>query len=130
MIVLLLQILSLDWSSGLKSLKCIGRLDLTLSGSFADIVLAPNVGETKRGISLFVLANPGQLHVYDYAYLSGLMSQQEKLSSASGVQYPTMIPNIEPRVMVAKLGFIHREGKVFGALDAVLYLSILLDNLI
>ncbi|XP_011654994.1 uncharacterized protein LOC101208658 isoform X2 [Cucumis sativus] len=114
-----LTILSLDWSSGLKSLKCIGRLDLTLSGSFADIVLAPNVGETKRGISLFVLANPGQLHVYDYAYLSGLMSQQEKLSSASGVQYPTMIPNIEPRVMVAKLGFIHREGKVFGALDAI-----------
>ncbi|XP_038892131.1 uncharacterized protein LOC120081378 isoform X2 [Benincasa hispida] len=112
-----LTILSLDWSSGLKSLKCIGRVDLTLDGSFADIVLAPNVGETKRGTSLFVLANPGQLHAYDNAYLSGLMSQQEKISSGSGVQYPMVIPNIEPRVMVAKLGFIHREGKVFRALD-------------
>ncbi|XP_038892132.1 uncharacterized protein LOC120081378 isoform X3 [Benincasa hispida] len=114
-----LTILSLDWSSGLKSLKCIGRVDLTLDGSFADIVLAPNVGETKRGTSLFVLANPGQLHAYDNAYLSGLMSQQEKISSGSGVQYPMVIPNIEPRVMVAKLGFIHREGKVFRALDEV-----------
>ncbi|XP_008465213.2 uncharacterized protein LOC103502872 isoform X1 [Cucumis melo] len=114
-----LTILSLDWSSGLKSLKCIGRLDLTLNGSFADIVLSPNVGETKRGISLFVLANPGQLHVYDNAYLSGLMSQQEKLSSAAGVQYPTVIPNIEPCATVAKLGFIHREGKVFRALDEI-----------
>lgn len=114
-----LTILSLDWSSGLKSLKCIGRIDLTLNGSFADIILSPNVGETKRGTSLFVLANPGQLHAYDNTYLSGIMSQQEKMSSGSGVQYPMVIPNIEPRVMVAKLGFIHREGKVSRALDEI-----------
>lgn len=120
--VLLLQILSLDWSSGIKSLKCVGRVDLTLIGSFADIVLLPYVGERKRGTSLYVLANPGQLHAYDNAYLSGLMSQQEKVSSSSGVQYPMVIPNIEPRVMVAKLGFVHKEGKVFGALDEVLFL--------
>lgn len=122
MYVLLLQILSLDWSSGIKSLKCVGRVDLTLNGSFADVVLLPNIGETKRGTSLFVLANPGQLHVYDNAYLSGLMSQQEKISSGSGMQYPMVIPNIEPRVMVAKLGFVHRDRMVFGALDEVLYL--------
>ncbi|XP_022146764.1 uncharacterized protein LOC111015892 isoform X2 [Momordica charantia] len=114
-----LTILSLDWSSGIKSLKCLGRVDLTLNGSFADMVLSPNVGETKRGTSLFVLANPGQLHAYDNAYLSGSMSQQEKISSDSAMQYPMVIPNIEPRVTVAKLGSLYTEGKVFKALDEV-----------
>lgn len=85
------------------------------------MVLSPNVGETKRGTSLFVLANPGQLHAYDNAYLSGSMSQQEKISSDSAMQYPMVIPNIEPRVTVAKLGSLYTEGKVFKALDEVLH---------
>ncbi|KAG6600918.1 Syntaxin-binding protein 5-like protein, partial [Cucurbita argyrosperma subsp. sororia] len=114
-----LTILSLDWSPGMKSLKCMERVDLTLDGSFADIVLSLNVGEMKRGTFLFVLANPGQLQAYDNAYLSSIMAQQKKISSGSGLQYPMVIPNIEPRIMVAKLGFIHREKTVFRALNEV-----------
>ncbi|KAG5558001.1 hypothetical protein RHGRI_008044 [Rhododendron griersonianum] len=100
-----LTILNLDWSSGIESLKCVGRVDLTLNGSFADMILVPNATATEGyGISsLFVLSNPGQLHFYDDSCLSSLMSQPEKKHSVPAVQYPEVIPTVEPYMTVGKL---------------------------
>ncbi|XP_031264245.1 uncharacterized protein LOC116122548 isoform X2 [Pistacia vera] len=107
-----LTMLYLDWSSGIESLKCIDRVDITLNGSFADVVLLPSVGSVEScGTLPFVLTNPGQLHVYDDACLSSLISQQEKNTSASPLQYPEVIPTIEPYMTVGKLGLVHRGGK-------------------
>lgn len=104
--------LYLDWSSGIKSLKCIDRVDITLNGSFADMVLLPIVGLVEGfGSLLFVLTKPGQLHVYDDACLSSLISPQEKKTSTSPLQYPKVIPTIEPYMTVGKLGLVHRDGK-------------------
>ncbi|KAK3229164.1 hypothetical protein Dsin_001045 [Dipteronia sinensis] len=104
--------LCLDWSSGIESLKCVGRVDLTLSGSFADMVLLPSLGGMEScGTLLFVLSNPGQLDVYDDAFLSSLMSRKEKGTSASSLQYPMVISTIEPYMTVGKLGLVYRDGK-------------------
>lgn len=99
------QILNLDWSSGIESLKCVGRVDLALNGSFADMILVPNATAMEGyGISsLFVLSNPGQLHFYDDSCLSTLMSQPEKKHSVPALQYPELIPTVEPYMTVAKL---------------------------
>ncbi|KAL5734318.1 hypothetical protein ACOSP7_032179 [Xanthoceras sorbifolium] len=107
-----LTILCLDWSSGIEGLKCVGRVDLTLSGSFADMVLLPSLGGMEScGSLLFVLTNPGQLYVYDDACLSSLMSRKEKRTCASSLQYPMVIPTIEPRITVGKLSLVYRHGK-------------------
>ncbi|CAM8949436.1 unnamed protein product [Rhodiola kirilowii] len=42
-----LTILRLDWSSGLDSLKCNGRVDLTLHGSFRDMRLLSKAGASE-----------------------------------------------------------------------------------
>ncbi|KAK3229093.1 hypothetical protein Dsin_000974 [Dipteronia sinensis] len=111
-LLLSLQMLCLDWSSGIESLKCVGRVDLTLSGSFADMVLLPSLGGMEScGTLLFVLSNPGQLDVYDDACLSSLMSRKEKGTSASSLQYPMVISTIEPYMTVGKLGLVYRDGK-------------------
>ncbi|KAK1571272.1 hypothetical protein Q3G72_014394 [Acer saccharum] len=71
------QMLCLDSSSGIESLKCVSRVDLTLSGSFADMVLLPSLGGMEScGTLLFVLSNPGQLDVYDDACLSSLIDEK------------------------------------------------------
>ncbi|TXG50110.1 hypothetical protein EZV62_025985 [Acer yangbiense] len=107
-----LTMLCLDWSSGIESLKCVGRVDLTLSGSFADMVLLPSLGGMEScGTLLFVMSNPGQLDVYDDACLSSLMSRKEKWTSASSLQYPMVIPTIEPYMTVGKLGLVYRDEK-------------------
>lgn len=113
----LLQILSLDWSSGIESLKCIVRVDLTLNGSFADMVLLSSAVMETCGT--LVLTNPGQLHFYDDACLSSSMSQHEKKNSVSSKQYPMVIPTIEPYMTVAKLGSVYREGKFSRAFSEV-----------
>ncbi|OAY38396.1 uncharacterized protein LOC110624780 isoform X2 [Manihot esculenta] len=105
-----LTILSIDWSSGIENLKCIGRIDLTLNGSFADLALLQNDGISKtRGA--FILTNPGQLHFYDDACFASLMSQQQKQNSVSSLEYPAVIPVLEPCMTVGKLGFICRDEK-------------------
>ncbi|KAG6728776.1 hypothetical protein I3842_02G190500 [Carya illinoinensis] len=106
-----LTILSLDWSSGIESMKCIGRVDLTLDG-FADMVLLPSAGRTANGImSLVVLTSPGKLHIYDNNCLSALVSQKEKKASAVAFQYHMIIPTLDPYMTVAKLGLVSRDGK-------------------
>nr|XP_011469925.1 PREDICTED: uncharacterized protein LOC101299721 isoform X2 [Fragaria vesca subsp. vesca] len=107
-----LTVLSVDWSSGIESLKCLGRVDLTLVGSFADMVLLPAAGAMENGdILLFTLTNQGQLHVYDEACLSALMSQEKKKTDGTAVQYPVFIPTTEPCMTVAKLALVDRDGK-------------------
>lgn len=117
----LLQILSLEWSSGGESLRCAGRVELTLVGSFADMILLPTDGATGRNqnAALFVLTNPGQLHFYDDATLSALISQQERKSSLPGVEFPSVVPTSDPRMTVAMLSFLHAGGNSSKALSEV-----------
>ncbi|KAL7586763.1 hypothetical protein Lser_V15G36125 [Lactuca serriola] len=102
-----LTILNLDLSSGIEALKFIKRFDLTLDGSYADIELVPNVGATESNCtSLFVLTNPGQLHVYDDECLTGLTSGP----SVKPVQCPVTIPTVEPNMTISKLCSVPKDG--------------------
>ncbi|XP_011035923.1 PREDICTED: uncharacterized protein LOC105133574 isoform X2 [Populus euphratica] len=111
-----LTILSLDWSSGIESLKCTRRVDLTLNGSFADMVLLPSSGVMGTS-STMILTNPGQLNLYNDAGLSSSISLVEKRNYVSSMQYPMVIPTIEPQLTLAKLGLVFRDGKFSKALS-------------
>ncbi|XP_024024685.1 uncharacterized protein LOC21391078 isoform X2 [Morus notabilis] len=114
-----LTILSLEWDKGIESLKCVSRFGLSLYGSFADVVVFPSAYETNsRGTLLFILTNPGQLHVYDKSCLSSLMPQQ-KNTPVPAVQYTTMVPITEPNMTVSKLGFVHRDGDLSRVLSQI-----------
>lgn len=104
----ILQVLSLEWSSGLQMLKCVGRVDLTLSGSFADMILIPKAGSVDNDVSaaLFVLTNPGQLHVYNDVNMSSLAPHSKNLSSLSEIKFPAVIPIMDPVLTTAKLSLI------------------------
>lgn len=96
-------------------------MDLTLNGSFSDVVLLPSAGvEHRKEDFLFMLTNPGQLQVYDNASLSAVMSQQSRKTSAPAVQYPMVIPTVEPNMTVAKLGLVFRDGEFSRELPEVL----------
>ncbi|CAK9172123.1 unnamed protein product [Ilex paraguariensis] len=114
----MIYILSLDWSSGIETLKCVDRVDLTLSGSFADMILTSNASAAERNdtISLFVLTNPGQLHFYDNACLSDLKSGPEKKHHVHAVEYPVVIPTVEPNMTVGKLRLVSTEESFSRAL--------------
>ncbi|XP_030540367.1 uncharacterized protein LOC115748104 isoform X2 [Rhodamnia argentea] len=112
-----LTILSLNWASGIEEVKCIGRVDLRLNGSYADMVLLPTsspIGGVYAS-SLIVLTNPGQLHVYDEGCLSALTSQQDTKATVSPLPYPMVIPTVEPQMTVSHLGFVHADGAFSGA---------------
>lgn len=114
-----LTILSLEWEQGIESLKCVNRVDLSMSGSFADLVLFPSADAMdNNGTLLFILTSPGQLHVYDKACLSSLVSQQ-KNSSASAVQYNIVVPTTEPQMTVSKLGLVQRDGDLSKVLSQI-----------
>lgn len=99
-----MQILNLDFSLGLEALKCVNRLDLTLNGSYADIELVPSIGAAESiYTTLFVLTNPGQLHIYDDDCLSGLVSAPDMKHAVNAVQYPATLPMVEPYMTIAKL---------------------------
>ncbi|KAL0309977.1 UNVERIFIED_CONTAM: hypothetical protein Sradi_5940000 [Sesamum radiatum] len=102
-------VLSLEWSSGMEAVRCIGRVDLTLTGSFADMILIPSAGTmgSDANVSLFVLSNPGRIHIYDRGSLSSsdLQSREEKPISA--INFPAGIPTVDPRMTVAELFLIH-----------------------
>ncbi|XP_019433658.1 PREDICTED: uncharacterized protein LOC109340410 isoform X2 [Lupinus angustifolius] len=116
-----LTVLSLDWSSGIENLKCTGRIDVMLSGSFADMVLLSSDFHTEGACNmLFILSNPGQLDLYDKDCLSSLMSRQEKKTSAPAMQYPMAIPALEPYMTTARLGVVYQDVKSFRALSEIL----------
>lgn len=120
-----LQVLTLEWSSGMESVRCISRVDLTLNGSFADLILLPSPGTSglNRKYDLFVLTNPGQLHFYDDDSLSALTSQHNRTSSASAQDFPVLIPMADPSLTVAKLVKIPSDLNSSKILAEVICLS-------
>jgi syntaxin-binding protein 5 len=89
----------------MESLRCVGRADLTLNGTFADLILLPSLGarDLNSKNELFVLTNPGQIHYYDSDSLSVLTSQQNRTASVSAQEFPVLIPMANPSLTVAKL---------------------------
>lgn len=105
-----LTILNLDLSSGIEALKCVKRLDLTLNGSYADIELVPSIGAAENSYTtLFVLTNPGQLHVYDDECLSGLISAPDTKHAVNALQFPVTLPTVEPYMTIAKLCSVDKD---------------------
>uniref|UniRef100_A0A7N0UCX0 Uncharacterized protein n=1 Tax=Kalanchoe fedtschenkoi TaxID=63787 RepID=A0A7N0UCX0_KALFE len=112
-----LTILRLDWSSGLESLKCVGRVDLTLNGSFADMRLMSKSGATESSnCSLCVLTNPGQLHIYDDIYSSSILSEQDNKRLGHSVPFRTAVPTMEPLLTVGQLHSVNAVEKSSASL--------------
>ncbi|XVE97101.1 hypothetical protein REPUB_Repub02eG0281600 [Reevesia pubescens] len=103
-----LTVLSLEWSSGMETVRCVGRVDLTLTGSFADMILLPTAGATggNHKADLFVLTNPGQLHLYDDTILSTLLYEHERKHFACPVEFPMVIPTADPPMTMAKFSVL------------------------
>ncbi|CAA7040331.1 unnamed protein product [Microthlaspi erraticum] len=114
-----LTMLALDWSSGMGGLKCVGRADLTLSGSFADMVLSPIASSRQSGMFLFLLTNPGQLQAYDDTSLASLMSQKEDNISVSPLPYPMVVPTMDPHMTVAIFAACNVNDKTSLALSEI-----------
>ncbi|KAK4782823.1 hypothetical protein SAY86_007197 [Trapa natans] len=112
-----LTVMNLDWSHGIQNVKCVGRTDITLNGSFADMVLVPPTDETK-GVHIsspIILTNPGQLHFYDEDCLSAL-SHQERRDTVSPLPYEMAIPTVDPQMTVSKLGSVPKDEKLLDSL--------------
>ncbi|XP_070037873.1 uncharacterized protein LOC107786215 [Nicotiana tabacum] len=109
-----ITILTLDWSSGMETLKCVGRVDLTFSGSFADTILLPTTGTaaTDEKAALFVLMSPGQLKLLDCSSLSDLVSKELKKVSLSAEDFPVELPTVDPSMTVTKLTQLHSDGNL------------------
>ncbi|XVE76566.1 hypothetical protein DITRI_Ditri12bG0183600 [Diplodiscus trichospermus] len=107
-----LTVLRLEWSSGMETVRCVGRVDLTLAGSFADMILLPTPGATggNHKADLFVLTNPGQLHLYDDTILATLLSEQDRKQFACPVEFPMVIPTADPSMTVAKFSVLPTGG--------------------
>ncbi|KAK9159096.1 hypothetical protein Scep_005670 [Stephania cephalantha] len=103
-----LTVLSLEWSSGMETVKCVGRVDLALSGSFADMILTPKAGATDNdpASALFLLTNPGQLHVYADVSLTAAPPKLEKGLPIPSMQFPVTVPVAEPCMTATKLSFV------------------------
>lgn len=106
-------------------MKCIGRVDLRLNGSYADMALLPTLSPIGGvyTMSLIVLTNPGQLHVYDEGCLTASMSQQDTKATVSPLPYPMVIPTVEPQMTVSHLGFVHADGTLSGDFSKVWLIS-------
>ncbi|KAK6943476.1 hypothetical protein RJ641_024578, partial [Dillenia turbinata] len=116
-----LTVLNLEWSSGMETLTSVYHVDLTLNGSFADMILLHTGGISRRNQSgsLFVLTNPGQLQYYDETCLSALRCQQERNPSVPPVEYSTTIPTIDPCMTVVKLFSMSLVGNSSRALSEI-----------
>ncbi|XP_073288351.1 uncharacterized protein [Primulina huaijiensis] len=114
-----LTILNLEWSAGLVQLKCVERVDLTLHGSFADVIITPKAHEPDNFslTSLFILTNPGQLHFYDFASLSIFKPGTGHNHSVHAFQYHSIIPTVEPHMTVGKLYLMGRDRSFFCELS-------------
>ncbi|KAK8913543.1 hypothetical protein KSP39_PZI023707 [Platanthera zijinensis] len=99
-----ITVLTLEWSSGIDTLRCISDAELNLDGSFADMILVPSVGPANNHstAALFVLTNPGQINVYDDATLSLLKSPEGEVR-VSAEKFPVVIRTIDPHITVTKL---------------------------
>ncbi|KAK4342735.1 hypothetical protein RND71_038551 [Anisodus tanguticus] len=116
-----MAILTLEWSSGMETLRCVDCVDLTLSGSFADTILLPNTGATAtdENTALFVLMSPGQLNFFDCSTLSDLVSKEEKKVFLSAKDFPVELPIVDPSMTVTKLTQLHSDGNLEELLQEV-----------
>jgi syntaxin-binding protein 5 len=55
-----------------------------------------------------ILANPGQMHFYSDAGLTSLAGEKELCFF---IRYSMIIPIMKPRITMAKLGLVFRDGK-------------------
>lgn len=122
----MLQVLSLDWSSGIERVKCIARVDIALHGSFANMILVPKPGgvENSPAAAVFILTNPGQLHVYDISSLSDSKSQDNKPDIIAN-KFPLVIPTADPRMTVTKFFLLPTEGDSYQVLSKVFYVAVI-----
>ncbi|CAO2825683.1 unnamed protein product [Amaranthus hypochondriacus] len=113
-----LTILSLEWSPKRDALKNVIRANVTLQGSFADMILLHSfsVVEDMGTTSLFLLTSPGQLQYYDSPSLSQLISHQDK-SCTIPLAYSSIVPTTEPYLTTGRLISIHRNTEHLGALS-------------
>ncbi|XP_052172342.1 uncharacterized protein LOC127788266 isoform X2 [Diospyros lotus] len=120
-----ITVLSLEWSSRMETLRCIGRVDLTLNGSFADMILSQTAGTigNNHNTVLFVLTNPGQLHFSIDVGLSTSVSPQEKTISAVAVEFSVLVPMADPYMTVAKLSSLPLAGNASTALSKTALLT-------
>ncbi|KAL6555016.1 hypothetical protein OROGR_006274 [Orobanche gracilis] len=109
-------VLSLEMSSGVEAIKCRGRVDLTLTGSFADMILIPCAGTTESdSVSLFVLLNPGRIHIYDRGSMSSTDLQLRKDQPVSTVNFSACIPTVDPLITVAEIFNIYASMEEIGS---------------
>ncbi|KNA16893.1 hypothetical protein SOVF_085080 isoform B [Spinacia oleracea] len=113
-----LTILSLEWSPKRDVLKNVSRANVTLQGSFADMILLQsfNVVEDTGTTSLFLLTSPGQLQYYDSPCLSELISDQDK-SCTTPLNYRSVVPTSEPYLTVGRFISVPGNTKCSAALS-------------
>uniref|UniRef100_A0A803M3U7 V-SNARE coiled-coil homology domain-containing protein n=1 Tax=Chenopodium quinoa TaxID=63459 RepID=A0A803M3U7_CHEQI len=106
-----LTILSLEWSPKKDALKNVVRANVTLQGSFADMILIQNYGvvEHTGTTSFFLLTSPGQLQYYDSHCLLELLSDQDK-TCTTPFNYRSVVPTSEPYLTVGR--FISVLGNI------------------
>lgn len=107
-----LTVLTIEWSPGMEVLRCAGRTELKLHGSFADMILLSSPGAAGDGPKedLFVLTNPGKLHFYDESMLSEIIGKTDSKLPVSPLEFPAMIPTAEPSMTTSKLIKLPIEG--------------------
>ncbi|CAJ2653416.1 unnamed protein product [Trifolium pratense] len=116
-----LTVLSVEWSRGIENLKCTGRIDIALRGSFADMVLLSSDCHAEGDCNmLFVLTSPGQLDLYEKNCLSSLMSKKQRKTSSPTMQYSIVIPTLEPQLTTTMLDVVDHDAKSFTALSEIL----------
>jgi syntaxin-binding protein 5 len=104
-VLIFLQVLSLESTSGLESVRCMSRMDLKLDGSFADMILIPDTGvpDKSKTSALFILTNPGQLNFYDGNSLFSVQNTNEGNALPEAHKFPVAVPTIDPNITVTKL---------------------------
>lgn len=108
----------------MEILRCAGRTELKLHGSFADLILLPSPGAAgdRPKADLFVLTNPGKLHFYDGSTLSTIIGKADSKQPISPFEFPAMIPTAEPSMTMSKLIKLPTERSSTKILSEVLYL--------
>lgn len=105
----------------METLKCVSRVDLSLNGFFADMIILPPSGSSKNNhnVSLLVLTNPGQLHFFDDAKFSTSVCRVEKRMSVAAVEFPMVVPTANKYMTAAKLSILPSDGHSSTALSKV-----------
>jgi syntaxin-binding protein 5 len=103
--LIFLQVLSLESTAGLESVRCMSRMDLKLDGSFADMILIPDTGvpDKSRTSALFILTNPGQLNFYADGSLFSVQNTKEGNDLPEAQKFPVAVPTIDPNITVTNL---------------------------